>query len=491
MSGAWAVATPLGGSPDEPAHIIKAASVVRGQLIGNPTRAQAVTSVRVPVDLADASRWPCYAFNANVEPNCEKPLQNGSGLRTATTSAGLYNPLYYLLVGWPSLLTGRPWLSVIAMRLVSAVISCFFLAGAFCGLMMFRRALISGIGFLAAVTPMVFFLNGAVNPNSLEIAAGSALLTTLLVLVRGPAVRHWYLVLGFVVLSGVLLANARGISPLWMGLIGAIVVVAAAPGRLATLLARVSVWATLAILAIGVGFAGWWILHTDTLERMGSYPGAGQTTPLAGFETMILLRSFDPGLIGTFGWLDTPAPEFVYALWSFLAFAVVGACFVVCRGRLLWSVLVAVGGFMILPAAVQAASVERSGYIWQGRYSLVVYAAVILSGTVAAARSLPNSLRLPGRWATRLFWILTAAVALGQGFALLDTTRRYAVGEAGTYTSFFLHPVWTPPGGVFIWPIVLLVGFALVVVVWTAWLRARPDEVSIETQRAIRTLRNA
>ena len=31
---AWTVATPLMGAPDEPAHVIKAAAVVRGEMAG-------------------------------------------------------------------------------------------------------------------------------------------------------------------------------------------------------------------------------------------------------------------------------------------------------------------------------------------------------------------------------------------------------------------------------------------------------------------------
>ena len=33
---AWSFASPLGSAPDEPAHLIRAASLVRGELIGKP-----------------------------------------------------------------------------------------------------------------------------------------------------------------------------------------------------------------------------------------------------------------------------------------------------------------------------------------------------------------------------------------------------------------------------------------------------------------------
>src|ERR1039458_7331411 len=52
---AWCLATPLGGAPDEPAQIVKAAATVRGEIIGQPVRGEhaATRSFRVPAVFKD------------------------------------------------------------------------------------------------------------------------------------------------------------------------------------------------------------------------------------------------------------------------------------------------------------------------------------------------------------------------------------------------------------------------------------------------------
>lgn len=475
MSAAWALATPLGGSPDEPAHIIKAASVVRGQFIGEHTGQAAVTRVEVPQSLAGANNWTCFAFHPDVQASCAAPIPHSGQLESATTTAGLYDPVYYLMVGWPSLMTDSASVAVFSMRIVSAVISSFFLAVAMCALLMFRKPVVAGLGLLAVATPMVFFLNGAVNPNSLEFTAGAALISVLLLLVRGPTLQQMWPALAAVALSGALLANARGISPLWMALIGLIVVVAAPWPRLKALLARPGVWLTLAILIAAVAFAGWWLLLTNTLSSMGDFPGAGQTSPQSAFVTMITNYSFDPGLVGVFGWLDTMAPAVAYVIWSALAVAVLVLAVAVARGRSLWGVAVAGAVFLFVPPIVQALSVEKSGFIWQGRYTLVAYVMLLVASAVAAAEWLP---RLAAAWAApvrRAVWAVLVMFALGQVWTLMTVIKRYAVGVAATWGEFFRHPLWAPPGGLMLWPVVALVGTAVFAFVWFAWMPGRRE----------------
>ena len=47
------------------------------------------------------------------------------------------------------------------------------------------------------------------------------------------------------------------------------------------------------------------------------------------------------------------------------------------------AVLVAIVFFVVAPAALQAASLRNSGWIWQARYSLVLFVAVLLVAAVA------------------------------------------------------------------------------------------------------------
>lgn len=466
-ASAWAIATPLSASPDEPAHIIKAAAVVRGEWLGELTERSGFVNVEVPAGLADAWDWACTAYAPAQPANCSPtPVVDGT-LATAETSAGLYNPVYYTLIGWPTLLTDSPRIAVYGMRVVSAVLVSFFFAVTMMALLAFRRPFIAGIAYLTVLTPTVLFLTGSVNPNALEVATGAALLSVLLLLVRGPDVRRPGWALGIVALSGVLLANTRGLSPLWMAAIALIAVVGAPWPRLKALLARPAVWATLAVLAAGVGFAGWWLLYSGTLGSMGTFAGAGSVTPIRAFVTMLFDRPFDSGMIGLFGWLDTPAPEITFVLWTTLAFGLVLVAAVLARGRDIAALLAALAMFFFIPPAMQAASIEASGYIWQGRYTLVAFAAVAVTCAVVVMQAVP-AWHLPANLRRKAL-VLVGVLATGvQAYTLLFTAKRYAVGIDGWWGDFLHAPLWAPPLGPFIWVFALGIGVAAITLVWAA-----------------------
>jgi hypothetical protein len=468
----WAIATPLGGSPDEPAHIIKAASVARGDVLGEATDQPAVRSVTVPKGLASAARWPCYAFDGTKEANCLSFVNDDWYDVSAKTTAGLYNPTFYAIVGWPSLLLDDASAAVMAMRLVNALVTSLFLAFALVAMLKFGSSRIVVAAIAAAITPMVLFLNSAVNPNGLEIATGAALLASLLHLVRGDLVAKWPWLL-ITAVSGVILAQCRGLSPLWLGLFGLAAIIAARPGRLAQLLRLPSVWLTVAALLGGVLAAGAWILRTNTLGSMGVFPGADEVTPDEAFIEMLFARTLDPGYIGVFGWLDTPAAPIAYVTWSFLALAVLITAIGIIRGRALAAVAFALVTFILVPPIVQAASVETSGYIWQGRYALVGYVGVlIVAGVLASESNVFGGGVVPRRALHRIDVTVLSIVAFAQAFTLLHATKRYAVGTDVDWLSYFEEPQWSPPLGVYVWP--LLVGASVALLFVT--LRARGDD---------------
>lgn len=473
---AWGVTTPLGASPDEPAHIVKAASVVRGQFIGEATSLPAVTRVDVPVGLSEASRWPCYAFNPAIGAQCIKPIDSGFRLHTATTSAGLYNPVYYAIVGLPSLVIPDTQTAVLAMRALSGILSAFFLAFAFAILLRLIRPAIAGAVFFTAVTPMVLFLSGAVNPNSLEISTGAALTVGLLYVVldgRGP--RHSF-VLGIVAVAGFLMANTRGISPLWMALIGIGVLVVSPWARTKYLLSRRATLVALGVMIAGVLCAASWLLSTGTLSSMGVFPGAGSTTPQTAFREMLVNHTIDPGLIGVFGWLDTPLSPIVYFVWSGLIAAVLFSVIALARGRAFLAFLFSLAALLLTPPIVQALSVEKSGYIWQGRYTLVALVFTLLFAGVALGRS-PLVDTIASAVTRRFVLVVGATIFLGQLFGLTSAMNRYSGHAGSSYPSFLLSATWVPPGGSVVWFGLFVVGIAVPLAIWHASCRVLPDTV--------------
>ena len=474
--GAWAAATPLSGSPDEPAHLIKAASVVRGELIGEPGADPSRTIVHVPVGIAEAWNWACYAHDAALSASCVTSPANGLELAEAETSAGLYNPLYYAIVGLPSLVIADTVTAVMAMRVISAVLVAALLAYSFSLLLRLLPPLLAGIGFLAVLTPMTLFLTGAVNPNALEISAAVALVSGLAAVCLAPNEAYSRSALIGIALAGVLLANARAISPLWMAVIAVSIIAMTPAPRLALLLRQRSVLAVLAALGIGAIAAVSWVARTGSLTSLGVFAGAGTTSPAEAFLSMIVQRGADPGIIGLFGWVDTPAPTFVYAFWSALLGATLIAGFVVARGRNLAGFLIAAAGALLGPAAAQAASVATSGYIWQGRYSIAPIAVAVLLAVIAVAaqRGAPWS----GAIAVRLAATVGFLVVVGHLASMAAAIVRYATVGSGSFGALFVGE-WSPPGGALVWLVILAVAITLIVILWIGAIlasRASADE---------------
>ncbi len=128
--GAWSIATPLMAAPDEPAHAINAAAVVRGQLDApeHPTVLGPVAVVRVPAWVASTnSLATCLIWWPEPSAACSPPLKSGTEAVDATTQYSRYPPLYYALVGIPSLVTtGAP--ALYSMRMVATLINSSLVA---------------------------------------------------------------------------------------------------------------------------------------------------------------------------------------------------------------------------------------------------------------------------------------------------------------------------------------------------------------------------
>lgn len=466
LSAAWAIATPMAGTPDEPSHIIKAAAVVRGELVGEPTELPAWTRVDVPSSVSSAQGWArCFEGKPDTPASCAPSFGSGRQLASAETSAGLYNPTYYALVGWPSLVFDGARQVVVGMRLTSALLVSGLLAVTLMALRSFGRPRLATIGLFAAATPMTFFLAGSVNPNAVEIAgvaAALAILAAMTLRAREAPVPRRALVL--LAIAASLAANARAISPLWLGLIVVIVIATTPPRVLLALFRQVRVWATAVVVMLATAAAALWTVSTSTLSHMGTFAGAGTVGPARGFFEMLLDRSFDPGLVAYFGHLDTLAPSFVYVVWSALALSVAGAGLAFLRGRERWALIVLIGVFLLVPPLVQAASVTNSGYIWQGRYTLVAYVAVLVYATAALASRAPrHTWSIDPSAETRLFWIVTSLVAIGHGWSIAQMLRRYAAGVSFDWIDVLRSPAWLPTLGIPVWPaltVVAVVGFA-------------------------------
>ncbi|MET3808957.1 DUF2142 domain-containing protein [Arthrobacter sp. UYEF3] len=449
----WILATPLMAYPDEPAHTVKAAAVARGQFFPAPGESYGHgVHVQVPSYIANIQSQMCFAFLKDKTANCAPAIPMGDTLPTiGVTSAGLYNPVYYWIVGLPSLfISGAP--AIYAMRIVSGLLSAAAYAAGFTALSRLRNPKWPIIAATVATTPMVMFLASGINPNSIEVSASMAAFCGLVSILENSKQLHrarpGILTVG---VAAITLANTRNISPLWLLCGGVAALLFFKRADIAAIFRNKLVLFVSGITAIGVSLGvAWSFLMLTAPASAGDAPLGisnfnGEVRPYNAFLTMID-RSFDyvSQYIGVAGWLDAPMPQGVIMFWNMLFVGLSLLVFTVRPYRAQFGFWAALAMLVIVPALVQAAIVNTSGYIWQGRYSLPIFMIAMIS-TGLALRGKALDSRSPSQRTLGRILILAMCVAHLYGF--LTVLRRYVVGltDFGNWQTMFTVPSWQPP----------------------------------------------
>lgn len=439
----WSVATPLYAAPDEPVHVIKAAAVARGELLGalaGPSQ-PAFGSVRVPAFYANSRNLPaCFHRRPTVPASCEPSAAPSSAPTTVWIYNARYPPLYYAIVGLPSLLGVGSW-ALYLMRLTSALLASLLVALAVTAARLWSRSRLVLVGVLVAATPMVLFLGGVVNPSGLEVSAAIATWTcgSLLVLehLEDPPPG----LVGALALSASVFELTRGISPFWLACTLVALLAVADWRRLGQLFRRRSILAGIAVVAV-LGAAG--LAWTFTEHALDVY----SRTPLGPApESTILETSFAhnayylPGMVGVFGWFDTYAPTFTYVVWyGLVGLLTLGAAAVARLRQVLTLALLAVA-IVVVPVAISSSQVHRYGYTWSGRDTLPFAVGLPILAAALLGRSVLSAYR------TRLAGVVGVLAVGAQLAAFFEALRRNAVGTKGPDFGFLLHASWRPPLG--------------------------------------------
>ncbi|PWU23029.1 MAG: hypothetical protein C5B48_09325 [Candidatus Rokuibacteriota bacterium] len=188
VSVALAVITPPGQVADEPAHIIRAASVLYGQVIGHRSRIvlpNGLPHTVAGVDVDPALLLTGYVLPPRVSKLSQDRLEEARKRNWTRTRqfieisiAVIYPPIFYvpaaLGLGSARLFGARPFDAVIVGRLLN---SACFTAMAMAALLLARRG--QALLFCTLALPMTVSLAGSFNQDSLLIAA-SALAAALL-----------------------------------------------------------------------------------------------------------------------------------------------------------------------------------------------------------------------------------------------------------------------------------------------------------------------
>ncbi|MGG7463939.1 DUF2142 domain-containing protein [Plantibacter sp. YIM 135347] len=440
----WSIASPLMSVPDEPSHAVRAASVVRGEIAAIPwEQDQSLIVAHVPEYVANTHNLRCFAFEPDVTAACQNAHRSdGTRIVATGTSANLNSPAYYAVVGWPTLLLDGD-AALYAMRLVNALLCAATLAVMFMCLRALPRNRWATVGAVVGVTPMVLYLGGSINPNGIEVAASGALLAALLVAVRTTVAgrRLWELTI-LAMIAAALVMSTRSIALLWVALIVVAALVLASPGRLVRLLRTPAGWTLLAGSAV-VGLASvWWYLHPPIFPAVVSEPVGPAALALVFVFTLTRTAEFFFGMIGYFGWVDTPAPNVTVAVWSTAILALLATALIWSRARARFAVWGAIAVCVLVPAVTQVAVYQAAGYMWQGRYTLAVLLCALLLAGIALDDD--ESFPSPAR-AKRLVAVGYGALAVGSVWAFVWTLRRYVIGEGAPLETMLSHPQWQPP----------------------------------------------
>jgi len=496
LSVAWILASPVGASPDEEAHVAYAWGTVTGQTIFNEhlvtiSAGQMATAVQVPNKLLQAPDSACYRFRAGTPTvSCTKlPADNGQ-VSTRATYMSRYPPVFYAAEGAVLRAATAVNLSgsrvLYSARLAAAALSLFALGfGVFLLSRRFPARVVLLVALLA-IPATAWFLTSSVNPNGLEIAAAFLLAAAVLsVRVDDVAdVRSVAAVLA-VPLGTLLLAWSRPLSWVWASLMLALLLVPAGRRDGESWLRRLPV-RRLGVVALSttvlilVSSMVWFAYALQVRsEQLGKTDVSWAALSPIGRAVVLVLHTgtilFEQ--IGMFGWLDTPLPSLAILCWV----AVVGvalAVWIVGRSTLVprWSMGVILGlGYL-------AALLDeyRGQWGWQGRYLLPVTAALCVFAIPGLANGFERLAPLR-RVVPAMMVVLMAVNSLAVVWFLL----RNAYGVKGYPARLPSTPLplgtarWVPPFGLGF--VVALVALALACGVVAVW-KLRPLAVDEELE---------
>jgi hypothetical protein len=474
LVSAWAFSNPLMAGPDEPEHMMRAASVARGELIGPTERGHPdhVRFVKIPTRLGRARfTAACYAFRPHIPAGCEVTLNAGPhGSHRTPISNGRFPPTPYGVLGLPSLVNDSN-AGVYLMRLWGAVLCGALFASALSSLREARVPWLAVTGLAFALTPMVFFVASLVNPSNLEIAGGVALWASGVVLVskaRDGTVDGRLVVRTAIGASVLVLARPLGM--LWLGVIAVVLLLLCTRSAFFRLLRSRAARIGAGVIALCIGFELAWITYYDSLGS--KTPPGPSADGLSRFEVLrqtlgTTSRSY-PEMVGNFGWVDTPAPGLTLVMWTAALGILVALAVSFARRRVALVIAGLLGMIILVPALLEYIEARKFGFGWQGRYTLPLAVGLpILCGFALAQEPVRRLER------GRLPIVFGVAFVVAQFLAFWQNLRRYAVGSDGALL-FWFDADWSPP----IPSLLLLVGYAVLLVALALWLWSSTDDSS-------------
>ena len=468
VTSLWGLAAPLFANADEPAHVVRAASVARGELVGKTPRSKLLkgyTFVELPAVYNAAGRHlNCFARKPNRDASCHTFTGSQTKTRQVLTEAGHHPPAYYAVVGGVSRIWPTASGAVYLMRFVTALITALFVAIAARVLVRLAVPRLALQGLAVALTPMVLSFGAAVNPTALETAAAIATWACGLVLVsemrRGTEPDR-----GLVIQLGVSAAGlvlARQISMFWLAFIALTFAVLLGRDALRRLWRSTAarVWGAIVTGCAAAQLA--WIVFAKGLDLsvpIGFEPTLSNADLVRATVGRTGLFYFE--MLGNLGWLDTGLPGLSYLLLTAALGALVLLAVAVGTRRYVVAMLATIVITVVTPIVLEAWQYREYGLYWQGRYTLPIAVGVPLLAVFALQSD-------PGRRVLLRGWFVPAVAGMlvvAQVLAFYQALRRWSVGENGP-VFYWLDPKWTSIVPQFL----LIVAYAAAFVAFVVWL---------------------
>jgi hypothetical protein len=416
---------PRNAGPDEPAHAIRAAALVRGDVLGSDTAdGEAYRVVTVPGWLTQPNP-ACFAFQPEQRAGCAT-VEPTSGSERAVTTAGSYPVFGHLLPGVGTLLPGGAR-NLYAARALGVMFAAGVLAAALGRLV--RRGDPNGMSAaLIALTPASLFAIAVINPSGTTIAGALALIVACSDLAAGDSSASTLFVVGS---AALLLPRPDG--AVWFA--GALVLGALAwgVGALRAAWSALRAWARIGVATAFVTAIAWPLAVRPELIEI---PVRERGRALVEVVLARTSTHLDEG-VGLFGWADTSVPRAVfYAWWALLAVLATKVWPQNRRGVL--GLAVGIGGFVAVGWVADFVGAGNVGLVWQGRYALPLLVVAVMCAGLRVGEPVDFTSR-PGAVAAAAIGIWVAA--FWQAF------RRWSVGASGSPFPWdwergasFLHP---------------------------------------------------
>ncbi|MBD3942012.1 DUF2142 domain-containing protein [Microbacterium sp. NEAU-LLC] len=418
----WAVASPVGGAPDENFHIASiwcGAGDREGLCESEPGEAGKL----VPWATVGSQ---CFAFRSDISAGCQAEELGDDPNKLVLTehvnaTAHYYSPIYYAVMS--VFASDNVPASVITVRIVNSLLFVLITTALFIALPARRRPLLV-ISLAVTMIPWGVFLVASVNANGWAVLAGGTLWLAMLGFFETSGWRRITLAV-LAALTAVIGAGARSDMAAYAVLgMGAAVLLASRRGLGRRFWLSVILPAALAIVC----FALFLSAQQIGIWQNGVAPGSGGSAQQGlGLlvHNFLALPSLWVGSLGTWplGWNDVAIPPMVWVGTLFAASAAIFTGLVSMSWR---KALVLAGtglALAFLPLYLLQRSLTEVGGLVHPRYLLPLIMMFVGFALFPVGRRVPTASRLQ-------IWTVAAILAIANAIALYSNIRRYTLADA-------------------------------------------------------------